>query len=482
MNNKNENIGWKQLLLGHSTKHGTLAAGIAVLVIALTVILNLIVSQLPSDVLEVDVSSQKIYDISEVSKEFVKNMDAEIELIMIHEPGTNATRIEKFVYDYAAMSDSISARVVDPVLEPSILTQYDTAAGSLIVLNKETGKYKEIPYGATASALIIYGVDTQTQEYYESEFDADGQITSAINYVVNDSDASIYMLGSHGESDLPSNALARVNKANLLVKEDKVDILLGAGIPEDCDLLICNNPTSDLADDELDIILDYMDNGGKFYLIIDETNLPNFNKLLRTYGLEMQEGYLGDQQNYYQQYAPMYQYFCFAPELNRSSAVTSSVSAVELVNALVIQPRGMTQVEPARGTIELVPFMSTSEQGIRKTDNDTTESGQYIIGAVAKEQVGADGETAQLTVIAATTLINDSITTGYTNTSNLDIFMNAITDNLEDYEGISIPSKSLIVTYNTFDNYQIISLVIICGIPALLLLGGFFFWFRRRKR
>lgn len=481
MNNKNENIGWKQLLLGHSTKHGTLAAGMAVLVIALTVILNLIVSQLPSDVLEVDVSSQKIYDISDISKEFVKNLDAEIELIMIHEPATNATRIEKFVYDYAAMSDRISARVVDPVLEPSILDQYETAAGSLIVLNKDTGKYKEIPYGATSSALIIYGVDINTQEYYESEFDADGQITSAINYVVNDSDANIYMLGSHGESDLPDNAMARINKANLLVQEEKINILLSSGIPEDCDLLICYNPTSDLADDELDILLDYLDNGGKFYLIINETNLPNFNELMKTYGLEMLDGYLGDQQNYYQQYAPMYQYFCFAPELNRSSAVTSNVSAIELVNALVIEPRGMREVEPARSTIELVPFMSTSEKGIRYIDEDTVEEGQYIIGAVAKEQVGEE-ETAQLTVLAATTLINDSITTGYTNTSNLDIFMNAITDNLDDYEGISIPSKSLLISYNTFENYQLISLIIICGIPALILIGGFFFWFRRRKR
>ena len=48
-----------------------------------------------------------------------------------------------------------------------------------------------------------------------------------------------------------------------------------------------NAPTSDITDEELSLITDYMENGGKVYLILGNTTkeTPNLDSLMKSYGL-----------------------------------------------------------------------------------------------------------------------------------------------------------------------------------------------------
>ena len=64
---------------------------------------------------------------------------------------------------------------------------------------------------------------------------------------------------------------------------ERVNLLTDGGIPEDCSLLILNEPDQDLADDELDMILNYLAEGGQvIYNMAGElVDLPNFNAPVR---------------------------------------------------------------------------------------------------------------------------------------------------------------------------------------------------------
>ena len=78
-------------------------------------------------------------------------------------------------------------------------------------------------------------------------------------------------------------------------------------------------------------------------------------------------------------------------------------------------------------------------------------------------------------------LIDPGITEVFSNLTNLDIFMNAAVWNFEDVENVSIPSKSLEMTFNTISGSGTLSFIFILVIPAAVALVGFIVWMKRRK-
>lgn len=461
-----------------NTRHGNIAAASMLVVIAIVVILNLIINELPDGALEIDISSKKLYSVSDMSKEYIANLDKDVELIIVAESGTVDERISKFVYNYAALSDHITVSEIDPLKYPSVLTTYDTDASSLVVYCPENGKTESIPFIGESDCLIQYTINYSTYSYNESAFDADGQITSAIDYVTGEASNTVYLLTGHGESDLPVNFSDVIEKSNIAISSDTVDLLLDGGIPEDCDLLMCYAPISDLSADEVIMLSEYMQSGGDFFLVIDEHTLTNFNSLLSEYGMEMQQGYVGDTSRYYQQYYSYYGYFCIAPIVSSYSDITSGITS----NALTLSPHGLLITTPERDTIELESFLGTSTSGLIYYDDDTyTEGVSFILGAVATEEID-DSNTSRFTVITSANLLSDDITGSFTSMANLTIGLNAVTANLSDISAISIPAKSLSVTYNTITGYRIWGVIFIGIIPVGLIALGLAVWLRRRKQ
>lgn len=461
-----------------STRRTTVAAATIAVAVAIVVFLNLIVSELPSSVLEFDISSKKLYTVSDTAKEYIEGLDTDVELILVAESGTVDERISKFVYNYAALSDHITVSEVDPVKTPSVLTTYDTSADNLVVYCPESGKTQSIPFEGESDCIIQYALNYSTYSYAESAFDADGQITSAIDYVTGEASNTIYLLSGHGESSLPTNFSDLIDKSNIAISSDTVDLLLDGGVPEDCDLLVCYAPTSDLSADEVTMLSEYMQSGGDFYLVIDEHTLSNFNSLLYEYGMEMQAGYIGDTSRYYQQYYNYYGYFCIAPVISSYSDITSSIST----NAITLSAHGLVLTSPERDSVTLESFLGTSSSGFLYYDDGSyTEGISFTLGAVATEELD-DGSESRFTVITSANLLNDDITGSFSSMANLTIGLNALTANLSNISSISIPAKSLSVTHNSISGYQIWGILFIGLIPVGLIVFGLIVWLRRRKR
>lgn len=461
-----------------STRQGNIAVLTIIIVIAITILLNLLIRQLPDSVTKLDFSNQKIYDISDTSKNFLAGLNDDIDLYLLS-GGDTDKRITKFVNDYAKLSEHITVHEIDVLESPSYLTKFECEADSLVVSCEATGKYTAVSYSGSSNALILttvsydsgYNMTTQ-----ESSFDAEGQLTSAIDYVTGDVSDTIYTLTGHGEQDLPTGVTDLISKSNVGVGEAQVNLLMDGKIPEDCSMLVCYAPGSDLADDELTALSDYMKEGGKLLLVLDDSSLSNFNALLGEYGLTMLEGYVGDQAKFYQNYANYYGYFCFAPTYPEDSELTGSIEE----NSIMIYSRGMTESEPARDGIKVTPFLTTSESGINYIDDNNYTEGQFITGAVAEEKTD-DEHTARLTVITARSFLDDGITSQFTNMANLDIFMNVFTANFDNVSNFAIEAKSLQVTYNTITNYGFFSIMFIVVIPLAIIIGGLVYWLKRRK-
>ena len=317
--------------------------------------------------------------------------------------------------------------------------------------------------------IIVY----DEMSYYsgtmqEKEFDAEGQLTSAVNYVTSTVNKTVYRLAGHGESTLSTEVSALLGKSNISVNE--LNLMMKKEIPEDCDLIFIYAPTTDITADEQKTLSAYLKEGGKVLFMSGgaDADTPNLKNLLKEYGLQQAEGYIADTERSYQG-----NYYYLIPNLSVSGKMANDISSetVLLVNSV-----GFTETTPASENVSVDSFMTTSEKAYAVTEKEQKE-GTYILGAVAE-----DSETkGRLTVIGASTMIDSNLTEMFSNTENLTLFVNAVTSNFDDVENVSVKPKSLEVTYNTVRHAGAFSLLAIFGIPACILIIGASRCWKRRK-
>lgn len=492
----------KNIFRTSGTKHGAYSVGLTVLVIAVVIVFNLVVGQIPEAYRNLDVSSTKIYDISDTTTELLDSLDNEVDMKVLAVKDDTDERITTFLSRYASLSDKINVEWIDPVLHPSALTDYDTTENTIVISCEDTGKT------TTVSFNDILVMDQYSYYYYGTtsytEFDGEGQLTGAVNYVTNEADHTIYQTTGHGESTLSTTITDLMEKNSYTLSE--VNLLMSTSIPEDCDLLLMYAPTTDLSEAEAQMLRDYLAGGGKVMILFGDTSsadLPSLAGVLSEYGIEAADGYIADPTRCYQG-----NYYYIFPELSVSGDLADNISS-EMV--LLTNAHGMNLTDPERDTISTTSFMASSDQAYAVTE-ETQQQGSYTLGAVATETIestdeeesdsGDDAETdtadeedtsdsdesdseeateSRLTVISAGSLIDQSITDTFPQLENTQIFMNAVTANFEGVQNLSIEAKSLGTEYNTMQHTGLLSFLVIFGIPAVILIGGFVVWFRRRR-
>lgn len=469
----------KKIFQTRSFRNGSYSAGIIAIVIAIVVVINMIIGQLPTNLRNVDLSENNLYEISNVSMEMLEKLEKDVTITVLAELDSVDDRIETFVKKYVGLSDHMEAEWIDTVQHPSALQEYDSDGNEIVVSCEETGKSKHISF----YDIITYDYSSYytTGNVSESEFDAEGQLTSAVNYVTSDESAMIYRTSGHGESTFSTTVSDLFTKNNMETTE--INLSMKPEIPGDCDLLFLYAPTSDLTDDEKTIIMDYLNDGGKVYVILGETKkeMPNLDALLEAYHLKQADGYIADAQRYYQG-----NYYAIFPVLSLASAGFSSGVENEMV--LLYNSLGLEEVEAEDDGITMTPFLKTSSAGYAITEEQETK-GEYILGAVSTKTIDQSEEgddeaktkEARLTVLGSASMIDSQIVDSFSNLDNLTVFMNSVTANLDEIENIAIEAKSLTITYNTPLHAGVTSMILIVGIPLVIVIIGFVVWMRRRK-
>lgn len=441
-------------------RKGSYSTVIMVVIIAIVIAANVMFSKLPTAARNIDVSSNNLYSIGDTTHSVLDGLKNDVEIVVIKDKESTDKRISTLLAKYADYSDHIKVTYKDPVLYPSVLTTYDTEENNIVIKCDATDKTTKVAF----SDIIV----TSTSYYgstYETSFDGEGQLTKAIDYVSNENNKLIYTISGHGESNLGKNISGLISKSNFNVKS--VNLLVDNGIPDDCDMLICNQPTKDLADDELKLLREYMENGGKMTVVLADTTTetPNFDALMADYGISKVNGYIADTERYYGQ--NVYQIF---PNYS-SGDITGKFGSEEYT--LLFGSLGLKVEETDGVTVD--EFLTTSDKGAAVVgENDYTE-GKYTLAAAATK------DESRFTVFGSASIIDDEFTSYYTNLMDLQVFMNSITANFDDVSNISIDSISLQTTYNTIANGSGIGAIFIGIIPVALLILGFLRWFGRRK-
>lgn len=464
-------------------KNGSYSVAISAVVIVIVVVINLIVNEIPAKYSQIDISDEQIYSIGDETTEMLKNLDKDVSIYQIAQSGYEDEVISNLLQKYEDESDHITVELKDPVVNPQFVSEYTSeqvSSNSIIVVCGDRSRVVDY------NNMYETSMDYNTYSYTTTGFDGEGQITSAISYVTSEDLPVLYVLEGHGEMELDSTIQEDIEKGNIEIKT--LNLISEESVPEDADCLMINSPASDISEDERDAIIDYLENGGKAMIFSDYTTeaLDNFDAVLENYGVQRAEGIVieGDSQHYAMQ-MPYY----LLPDVNSTEAISSFASSGYYILAPYAQ--GIQRIEDVRDTLTIESILSTSDSAYSKIDlnSETLEKedgdidGPFEIGVSITETV--DDENTTQIVYFSTANIMDSQVNAMVSGGNEQLVMSALNwmCSNDDTTSISIPSKSLEVSYLTLSAYDS-SFWTICTIgiiPGIFLVMGFVIWFKRRK-
>lgn len=466
------------------------STGMIAIVVALTVVVNLIASALPETYTQIDATSQKLYSITEDTEKYLDTLKDDVTLYVMVNKNSKDDNVDRTLQKYASASKHVKVKYVDPNVSPTFASKYtdnDVTSNSIIVVCGDRSKV--IDYN---SDIYEYSYDS-SYNYSVTGYDCEGQVTAAIQYVTSESTTNVYELTGHDESTLSGDFSEVFQKRFMNV--GSLSLLTVDAIPEDCQALFITAPQSDLSEDDLSKLSQYLGNGGKIYLSIDYSkwnDLTNFKKLLSDNSIETTESLLAETDRSYYYQSPFY----LLPNVENTE-VSSSVAGM----TQVFVPYSVGLTYTGEDDSNVTSFMTTSDTTIAKAaaniaavqsqadaaniasvqDGDT--QGQYSLGMMVTNENGGE-----LCVLGSAMMCTDSanqIVSGH-NATLFNGIVNALvtTDDENSDNAVVIAAKDYTVSNLTVSANAMLVYGILWGIfmPIVLIIIGIIVWARRRKR
>lgn len=454
---------------------GSYSLTVTVIVLAILIVVNMLVSALPSALTRYDISSTKLYSITSNTKVVVNALDKDVTIYWIVQSEKEDDVLENLLEKYESLSEHIEIVKKNPDVFPTFTAQYTSEKvpnNSLIVECGARNRY--------ISFYDIYLTESNLNSYsYDTSFDGEGAITSAIDYVVNEEQPQLCLLEGHGEAEIPETFSKQLEKENVELKT--ISLLNMDAVPEDADCVFIYAPATDISAEEKSILLDYVENGGKLMVMAGPTEngmLENLYSLLEEYGVRSEEGIVveGDRQ-YYAFQAP----YVLLPDITGDEITNPLIE--EGYYAIVPIAQGMT-VESS-GSSSVTKLFTTSDSSFNKADG-------YSLSSYEKEEGDTDGpfvvavsidcgNDGEIVWISSSNFIDD-LYNAYSSGANLEFTMNSLSSMIGENEAVAIRSKSLNYSYLTISDStaSLLKIVMIGVVPLTYLVIGIFIILKRR--
>ncbi|MBQ7299890.1 MAG: Gldg family protein, partial [Clostridia bacterium] len=411
--------------------------------------------------------------------------------------GTEDVNIEEMLNRYSSYSNRIKVRKIDPTSNPGFSAKYtDDQLSNNSVIVESAKRSSVVTYEE------IYTVQYTEEDYYNyymtgvmptgtTYFNGEGALTTAIDYVTAEDLPVLYIVTGHGEGNVSETVLADAKAENILTEE--LALLTVTEIPEDAGAVIINTPASDLSETERDVLLTYLDLGGKLILITDyesfsDAKMPNLAAVAKAWGLQAQSGLLmeGSASNFMQY--PFY----LLPIVNESSDIAMNLNSTNITTILPFA-HGITKIADTDKFVEGVLTTSadafviadlearinefadseTPEKAYEKQDGDA--AGTFFVAASAEDTTTG----GKLLWVSSPFFITDEFYS-----YNGELFMSALTMLCEKSSSISILGKAMQIQSLAVSSAAAAfwGAVLIILLPVGTVVLGLVIWNRRRKR
>lgn len=439
---------------------------------------------------DIDLTTDKIYSISESTKTKLGNLEKDVTLQLIN-LGDYVYLLD-FTNKYTQLNSHISVeRIDDLTSRADIMNTYGLESTDSLIIIKS---------GERETYLSLYDLYTYDYTTYEQIDITEEAITNAIIEVTIEEKPKIYFLTGH---NYYSDTYFQLVKQDISSEANEVadlNILTAGSVPEDCDCLVITTLKEDLTEMERDALINYSNAGGKILLLADANILgietPNFNQILELYGFSISNGILMEQDENQMIYSsPEF----IISEVN-SSIFTSNLTMnmnicvidsgrIEFKEEETLETLGVTYSTLATTSDSAFLRTNLNISSMSKTNQDE-DSANSIIGALVTRTL-EDNTTAEMIVYAnAVFATNQQINMNNTYSvyanrlcNNDDVVINSVSYLTQRTDTITIRKDADSVSYTVTQQQHNIIMAIIFLVPVAIIILGIVVWqVRRRKK
>ena len=447
------------------------------------------------DLTPIDLTQEKLYTLTDESKERVKDIDKDVHLYFVGYTDDNADL--ELAKQYKDANEKIVAEAVDEESRPDLVEKYgiqDSGSSGIIV---ECGDRSKV---LTASDLVTYDSTT-----YETISIAEEKLTSAIISVTTDDIPKVYFLEGYSDFTLDYNMYyLSIYLENEITEVDTLNILSTGKVPDDCDTLVITSPSQDFSNEAKTAIIDYINRGGNILWLNAamsvSADLPNVNEVLALYGVNpFDVGVIRETDSS--------RMVANSPDLVIPNLESSKITEDIYSDGIIFKyPTRININEDGLEDLNVVEtdLVTTSEESYFRTDFNNSssaaaegeETGSFVVGAElektiteANEETGASAVTSTLIIYGENYFISDYPFTQdsqyaaiQVSTYNKDLVLNSLAYLADREEDITARKSTGTVTYTATEQQDTIVRIIIFAVPVIIILVGLIVWQRRRRK
>lgn len=255
----------KAKLAQRSTRHGLNLVLMTILVLGIIGFVQVIATKRH---IRYDLTENKRYSLAPQSQNLLQNLPEKVTILCFYTESHRSKPImEELMKEYKYYGDQFEYQFIDPDRNPAQARQYQL---------KSDG-----------TAIVIYQDKTESVLSTNEE-----DITNAIIKVTRKKSRSVYFTTGHGEGEIDNDAqdgygLVRNALENQAYQVKEILLTREKEIPADCDLLVVSGPQTDLFDEEIELITQYIDQGGKALFLLEPFAANKLSQTLEHYGFEI---------------------------------------------------------------------------------------------------------------------------------------------------------------------------------------------------
>ncbi len=451
------------------------------------------------------------FTLSERSMEVLEGLDRDVQLVLFFSSGEPELEdVLELVQQYESASNRISVRQVDPLRQPAEVQQlaqrYDvdlaqtregqtvTDAAAIVVAGDRRWKITR----DDLTELDLSGMETGAGPSISNE--AEGTFTSAILRVVSGEETKLCIASGHGEWGVGEGERNLIALRDELERENfAIETFSATGmrrLPEDCAAVLVLGPLRPWTEDEVTVLTDYVDEGGRVLLALDPivdrrgVTPSGFERALGGYGVLL-DGAI---------------FFEPAPERmlqpdptsmvlveSRPHPITETIVAMQAPT--LVDLAQTVRVEGARassilqgspmsfGKVDLAAMMADPSGELAPDDLPGPIGVGAAVDLAEPDAVPDEAEAAGRMVVVGDSgwLTNESL--GRPDVANLMLAMSTVGWLAEREELVAIPSResSMQALALTEDDMGGIWIRVMLLLPGAFLLLGFAVWWSRRE-
>jgi ABC-type uncharacterized transport system involved in gliding motility auxiliary subunit len=449
-----------------STQYGTNSLVMTIIVVGILGMVNFLGKKHHK---RVDLTSAKLYSLSDQSKKVIEGLKGEVKVLYFdREPSQS---LDDLMAEYRGVDSSkVDFKRIDPQKDPAQAKQHG------ITRFKET--------------VVTYGNKSEKVETPQEE-----AITNAILKVTREKNKVIYFLEGHNENDISNNqeakgmAVAKKAIENQNYEAKTLNLAQNPKMPEDCAVLLIAGPKVGLLPTELPLIDKYVDAGGKVLLLQDPDTNSGLDELLKKWKIGLENDIVVDSSG-------LGQLLGMGPAAPLVTSYESHAITKDLSRTMTFFPlaRSVKTVENSGSSFSSSILFKTSESswgemnlkgGSARFDEGVDTKGPVPLGIVSTKSVSAAegekkyGKEARVVVIGDSDFASNNY---FPQQRNGDLFMNAVSWLAEDEDLISVRPKSQEnrSIQLTRANASVLFWMTLVLLPAGALVSGILVWLRRR--